>query len=117
MTRRRRTEHAELAGVVICFLLSIGTAAKMQVSDRFEGTCCQETLRRLPKHFFLVWNTGIPEDPVDPHEIDPNYNGSDTDMRDDDDDESNEEDTVNDNDDDHNDDDQDNDDDLVVGSS
>nr|ADE76941.1 unknown [Picea sitchensis] len=92
MTRRRRTEHAELAGVVICFLLSIGTAAKMQ-------------------------NTGIPEDPVDPHEIDPNYNGSDTDMRDDDDDESNEEDTVNDNDDDHNDDDQDNDDDLVVGSS
>jgi hypothetical protein len=61
-------------------------------------------------------NTGLPEDPVDPHEIDPDYNGSDTDMGDDD-DEADEEDTVNDDDDDHIDDDQDNDDDLVVGSS
>jgi len=50
------------------------------------------------------------EDSVDPHEIDPDYNGSDTDIGDDD-DESDEEDTVNDDDDD-----QDNDDDLVVGS-
>jgi len=61
-------------------------------------------------------NTCIPEDPVDPHEIDPYYNGFDTDMRDDDDD-ADEKDTMNNNDDDHNDDDQDNDDDLVVGSS
>jgi hypothetical protein len=27
----------------------------------------------------------LPKDPVDPHEIDPDYNGSDTDMGDDDD--------------------------------
>jgi hypothetical protein len=30
-------------------------------------------------------NTGLREDPVDPHEIDPDYNGSNTDMGDDDD--------------------------------
>jgi hypothetical protein len=61
---------------------------------------------------------GLLEDPVDPHEIDPDYNGSDTDMGDDD-DEVDAEDTMNDDDYGHIDDDQDNDDDdeLLVGSS
>ena len=64
---------------------------------------------------FFLQNMGLLEDPVDPHEIDPDYNGFDTNTRDDG-DEAYEENTVND-DDDHNDDDQDNDVDLVVGSS
>jgi len=51
-----------------------------------------------------IQSTDLSEDPVDPHEIDPNYNTSDIDMRDDD-DEADEEDTVNDDDDDHIDDD------------
>jgi hypothetical protein len=55
-------------------------------------------------------NTGLPKDPVDPHEIDPDYNGFSIDMGDDD-DEADEEGTVNDDNDDHIDDDQDNDDD------
>ena len=59
----------------------------------------------------FLQNTGLPEDPVDPHEIDPYYNGSDTDMGDGD-DQADKEYIVS-----GDDDDQDNDDDLVVGSS
>jgi hypothetical protein len=63
-------------------------------------------------------NTGLPEDPVDSHEIDPYYNVSDTYMGDDD-DEADVEDTEVDDDDDHIDDHDDNDDDdePVAGSS
>jgi hypothetical protein len=56
---------------------------------------------------FFFAEHGLPEDPVDPHEIDPNYNGSDTDMGDDDDEVYGEDTEVDDDDDDHIDDDHD----------